>query len=109
METIGLTLLPKQIIRLGKPNENKKRPVKLVMSNAGDKDKIMSRLGNIKNADEVYRTLSITDDHTIEERELIKEWIKKAEQKNKEENTKDWKVRGTPKNGLCLVKITKRR
>ena len=28
LDTIGLTLKPKQIIRLGKPNEDKKRPIK---------------------------------------------------------------------------------
>ena len=30
--------------------------------------------------------------YTIEERELIKKWVNKAEQKNKEENTQAWKV-----------------
>ena len=105
---IGITKFPKQILRLCKPNENKKRPVKLVMANSGDKDAIMSRLGNLKNAEEIYRKVSVRDDYTIEERELIKELVNKAEQKNKEENTQAWKVRGTPKNGLRLVKITKR-
>ena len=73
--------------------------------------------------------VSVRDNYTIEERELIKEWVKKAEQKNKEENTycifmlfkliysyiwgynntQAWKVRGTQKKyGLRLVKITKR-
>ena len=68
----------------------------------------MSRLGNLKNAEEIYHKVSIRDDYTIEEREIIKEWVKKAAQKNKEENTQSWKVRDTPKNGLRLVKITKR-
>ena len=106
--TIGITTFPKQIVRLGKPNENKTRPVKLVMANSGDKDIIISRPGNLKNAVEIYRKVSVRDDYTIEERELIKEWINKAEQKNKEEYTQAWKVRGTTKNGLRLVKITKR-
>ena len=105
---IGITSRPKQIIRLGKPIADKARPVKLVMNNSTDKDSIMSRLGNLKNAEEIYRKVSIRDDYTIEEREIIKEWVKKAAEKNKEENTQSWKVRGTPKNGLRLVKITKR-
>ena len=108
LDTIGITTRPKQIIRLGKPNENNKRPVKLVMNNSADKDNIMARLVNLKNAEETYRSLSVRDDHTTEERELIKEWVKKAEEKNKQENTEQWKVRGSPKNGLRLVKITKR-
>ena len=109
LDTIGITHHPKQIIRLGKPNENNKRPVKLVMDNSAHKDSIMSRLGNLKNAEEIYRNVSVRHDYTIEERDLIKEWVKKAEEKNKEEDTQAWKVRGTPKNGLRLVKITRRR
>ena len=53
--TIGITSLPKQIIRLGKPIADKTRPVKLLMTNSTDKDNIMSRLGNMKNAEEIYR------------------------------------------------------
>ena len=72
------------------------------MANAGDKDTIMSRLGNLKNAEEIYCKVSVRDDYTIEERELIKEWVNKAEQKNKKDNTKAWKVRGTPKKRSSL-------
>ena len=108
LDTIGIAMRPQQITRLGKPNEDKKRPVKLVMDSVDDKEQIMARLSNLKNADEVYRTLSVREDYTIKERELIREWVSKAEQKNKEENTHKWKVRGTPKNGLRLVRITKR-
>ena len=109
LDTIGLTLKPKQIIRLGKPNEDKKRPIKLVMNNVTDKDNIMARLGNLKNAEDIYHQLSVRDDYIIEERNQIKEWVKKADQKNRDENTQAWKVRGSPKNGLRLVKTTKRR
>ena len=111
LETTGITLSLKQIIRLGKPNDDKRRPLKLVMNSSEDKGSIsiMSRLVNLKNADGIYRKLSVRDDYTIEEREQIKSWVRKAEEKNKEENTQSWKVRGTPKNGLRLVKITKRR
>ena len=79
------------------------------MNNTDDKEKVMSRFGNLKNADEVFRKLSVREDYTIKERELIREWVNKAERKNVEEITKAWKVRGTPKNGLRLVKITKQR
>ena len=68
LDTIGLTLKPKQIIRVGKPNEDKKRPIKLVMNNVTDKDNIMARLGNLKNAEDIYHQLSVRDDYTIEER-----------------------------------------
>ena len=108
MDIIGVTVRPKEITRLGKPNEDKKRPLKLVMGCDDDKNTVMSRLSNLKNADEIYRKLSVREDYTIEEREQVREWVKKAAAKNTEENTDCWKVRGTPKNGLRLVKITKR-
>ena len=85
------------------------RPVKLVMRNEEAKDGIMSRFSNLKNAEDVYRRLSVRDDYTIEERDMIREWVKKAEEKNKAENTQAWKVRGNPKNGLRLEKITRRK
>lgn len=108
LEVIGTTSIPKQIVRLGKPDKDKKlRPLKCVMGNTADKENIMSRLINLKNADEVYRKVSVRDDYTIEEREQIKEWVKKAEGRNVEENTRAWKVRGTPRNGLRLVKINR--
>ena len=65
------------------------------MNNASDKDTVMARLGNLKNAEDVHRKLSVQEDHTIEDRQKIKEWKKMAEERNKEGNTQDWKVRGT--------------
>ena len=56
----------------------------------------MSRLPNLRNAEDIYRKLSARDDYTLEERELMKEWVNKAEEENKEGNTQQWKVRGTP-------------
>ena len=78
------------------------------MASEADKDTIMARLGNLKNAEDVYRKVSIRDDYTLEEREMVREYVKKAEAKNASENTQEWKVRGTPKTGLRLVRITKR-
>ena len=109
LDILGITSRPKLIIRLGKKDENKKRPVKVIMNSSNEKDSVMSRLMNLKNADEIYRSLSITDDYTVEERDQIREWVHKANTKNEGESTNTWKVRGTPKNGLRLVKITKRR
>ena len=82
--------------------------VKLIMENDDDKNTIMSRLGNLRNAEEIYRKLSVRDDYTMEERDMVREWVKKAAEKNAAEKTQDWKVRGTPKNGLRLLRITKR-
>ena len=77
------------------------------MKTTQEKDEIMSRLVNLKNAEEKYRKISIKDDYTLQERLLVKQWLNKAAEKNQAENTNQWKVRGNPKNGFRLVKITK--
>ena len=49
----------------------------------------MRRLPNLRNADDKYRKVSVKDDYTIEEREIIKECQELANKKNEEENTDD--------------------
>ena len=110
LEVIGVEYKPMAVIRLGKQNMINKRPLKLRMSNEKEKMEIMSRLKYLKNADEKFKRLSITDDYTIVERTQIKEWKVKANVKNNEENQDSayiWKVRGNPKNGMRLVRFTK--
>ena len=63
------------------------------MNSSEEKAKIVSRRPNLRNAKDIYRKLSVRDYYTLEERELIKEWVHKAEEKNKEESTQQWKVR----------------
>ena len=65
----------------------------------------MSRLSNLKTADDEYRKISIKDDYTPEERFIIQTWNEKAGELSKTKNTTEWKVRGTQKKGLRLVKI----
>ena len=79
------------------------------MNTEEEKDKIMSRLPNLKNSRDRIKKITVTEDYTVEERQEIKKWVVCAKEKTKEENDENitWKVRGTPKNGLRLVKITK--
>ena len=69
---------PVSITRLGKPIERsetkgntggneKCRPIKLILSSTDEKDLIMSRLSNLKNAEGKYRRISVKDDYTIKE------------------------------------------
>ena len=53
------------------------------MESATDKELIMSRLPNLKNAEEIYRRCSVRDDYTYEERQQVRDWVKQADQKNK--------------------------
>ena len=110
---LGVNVNFKATYRLGAKNattEQPKRPLKIVMNNEGEKDKIMSSLRNLKDK-ENYRGISITDDYTTKERETIKEWVKKAQDANANEPAEsnfEWKARGTPKNGMVLRKFRKR-
>ena len=102
---LGASVKPTSVNRLGKPNSDKSRPLKLAMATISDKNLVMSRLTNLKAADDQFRKISVRDDYTPEERTMIKSLHEKASQLNKAENTSDWKVRGNPKNGLRLIKI----
>ena len=109
LETIGISTKPDSIIRLGKPDLKKNRPIKLRMKNESEKENVMSRLANLKNAEERFKRISVTEDYTMEERNEIRKWFEKAKEKNQEESSKIiWKARGTLTNGMRLVKFTKR-
>ena len=108
LEAIEVNIQPKQIMRLGNKTLDKKRPLKVVLKNLEDKEKIMSSLTKLKNAGDNIRGISVRDDYTQEERKLIQTMHEEAKRRNVEESVAHWKVRGTPKNGLRVVKITTR-
>ena len=61
------------------------------MKSSEEKDLIMSKLSNHKNAEEKYRRMSVKDDYTLEERTLVKHWLKIADDKNQAEGTTKYK------------------
>ena len=78
--TLGLNVTHKHDHRLGKrdpANDQSKRPMKLVMLNEDDKDRILDNLKTLK-GNETYKGISVTSDHTIQERNLIKQWVDKG-------------------------------
>ena len=109
LQTIEVGVTPKQVMRLGKKEGEKNRLLKVVMSNSDDKEKVMSNLNKLKNANENLRCISVRDDYTQEERNLLKAMNDEAKKKNEQDNVTHWKVRGSPKNGLRVVKITARK
>ena len=76
-----------------------------------DKDLVMANLKELKGKEQ-YKGVSISDDHTIKERNTLREWVKKKAKKASDEEPTDsqyeWKARGTPKNGMRLMKFKKR-
>ena len=69
----------------------------------------MSNLRFLKGK-ETYNKVSITEDYTISERKMIKDYVERAKQQNRElgdEAKSIVVVRGSPKNGLYLKEIMK--
>ena len=108
LEAIEVDIEPKQIIRIGNKTADKKRPVKVILKNSDDKEQVMAGLTKLKNATPDLRGISVCDDYTQEERKLIQTMHEEAKRRNEADNVTHWKVRGTPKNGLRVVKITTR-
>ena len=107
---VGCTGDPKSVFRLGDASSGRKRPIKVVLDCEENKENILKSLRKLKGKD-AYRGVSVTDDYTLNDRSLLKEWAEKAKAKNAEEpeeSTYEWKVRGCPKNGLSLRKFRKR-
>ena len=107
---LGLSISHKICLRIGRPEPEKKRPIKVVFNSEGEKIQIMENLKELK-GQESFRGISITDDYTLDERQMIKEYSEKAKENNKKEPEHSryvWHVRGSPKNGLRLKKFLKR-
>ena len=81
LEQIGIESEPESFTRLGKVNEGKNRTLKIVMKNKQVKERVLRNLNRLKDTVEEFGRISVTDDYTNSEREEIKNWIKKAQEK----------------------------
>ena len=102
-------LKPKSIQRIGTYNCTKIRPIKVIFSNEKDKETIMKSLGKLKGK-QLFQKITITDDYTLLEREMIKHLRIKASERNSSEPENSlyvWRLRGRPKTGLVLKRIKK--
>ena len=101
----------KSVHRIGRPHPEKKRPILVVTNTDGDKEKIMQNLSNLKDKAD-FKGISVTEDYTPAERQMLTDWREKAKAKNNDEEPNSkfiWRVRGTPKNGLMLKRFLKQR
>ena len=98
-----------------KPNDiqesaqSSRRPMVLNFKSENDKNKVHGNLSKIK-GNKVYARISITEDCTISERKLVKEMKEQVKAKNSvepEDSGFIWKLRGTPKNGLQILRLKK--
>ena len=79
-DVIGVSVIPKNIMRLGKEDNGRPQPLKITLENIEHKNQIMARLSNLKNAENEYRSTSVRDDYTFEERQLVKNSMSKLGQ-----------------------------
>ena len=101
----------KFMVRIGKIENGKARPLKVTFHNENDKVKVLDNLKQLKGKSE-FGGISIKEDFTISERNLVKEYVQKANEKNQNEPVDSeyvWRVRGSPKNRLFLKKVMKDR
>ena len=99
----------KFMVRIGKIENGKARPLKVTFHNENDKVKVLDNLKQLKGKSE-FGGISIKEDFTISERNLVKEYVQKANEKNQSEPVDSeyvWRVRGSPKNRLFLKKVKK--
>ena len=94
---------PKAIRRLGKKMNGKTRPILIEMNSQDQKNELMANLKYLKGTTEYFGSIRITDDYTKDERELIKDFVAKANEKNRNDPNNVYRVRGNPKNGLFLI------
>ena len=76
----------KNVIRIGKLQEEKNRPIKITLTNLADKENVMANLKNLKGIDK-YKGISITNDYTLTQRKIVIEWTQKANERNEKEPT----------------------
>ena len=100
---------PKYVGRIGVKREGRSRPLKVVFESDSQKQGLFGNLKALK-GNEKYQSMSISDDYTYAERQVLKSWANQAKEKNNQE-LKDsniiWRVRGNPKSGLILKKFNK--
>ena len=107
LKEMGLNFEIARIHRIGvltkeREDNEKYRPMKVQLKSEDDKIKVLKGLHKLK-----IDQIRITEDLSPSERQQVKEWWKKADEKNlqNKDQTIRWKVRGSPRSGLYLKKF----
>ena len=110
IKDVGVKANVKFVTRIGDRSAKRTRPIKVVLQSAHQRYLVIQGLINLK-GNEVYEGISVTEDFTLFERSQIKEWSKKAQERNAKESddsTFIWRVRGSPSRGLYLKRTEKK-
>ncbi len=93
--------------RLGAKSPVKIRPIRVTMESYERKRQFMSSLWRLKHGPDKFQKISITDDYTQEERREIKRWVDEAKKRTQMEDGYVWKVRGSPRSKIRLVRMSR--
>ena len=102
---LGLDM-PVKVCRIGTASSNKQRPLKVMFESENEKNLLLKNLWRLKNSK--YDDVSVKEDLTVEERELVKRWVVIAKKKNNalwQPSNFKWVVRGNPRTGLYFKTI----
>ena len=79
---LKVTSTVKGASRIGLQAQDKNRSIEVAMNTEEERNRILSNLRNPKDIPE-YKAISVTEDYTITERRMIKDWSDKAKKKIK--------------------------
>ena len=76
------------------------------MNSEKDKQQLMKNLPRLKDQ-EMFKGVSVAEDYTQAEREIIRKWRDEARNKTEQDPDFIWRVRGSPKKRMTLKKFPK--
>lgn len=94
-EGLNLTAQPIQShFRIGRFEQGKTRPIKVIFCHKSGQVKVIENLSALRNAHDDYNKVSVCIDRNVEQRNIVKELVKKAKEQTDNSNTKKYVVRG---------------
>ena len=94
-----------QFYRIGRYEENKSRPIKILFNNKTDQTRVLRNLGNLKQAE---KKVFVSMDRNEKQRKEIKKLVQEAKEKSDASEDKFYLVRGSPFKPL-IVEIEKKK
>lgn len=111
LEAIDLTDMEPgdwEMMRLGQPNDQRKRPIRIALRNQNERDKILEKAKRLKDAGAIFTSVYIRKDlHPAVRKELARLREREKVEKNKAENAGanivyDWKNRVLLRDGIVI-------
>ena len=93
--------------RIGRYEENKCQPIKVLFNSKTDQTRVLSIIGNLKQAEQKFKHVFVSMDRNKKQREEIKKLVQEAKEKSEASEDTFYLVRGSPFKPL-IVEIEKK-